>query len=164
MNVGPPRLDIQPLTSEGNVGPNIRGNHRGPAAGLNVHNPQAGMHYYHVRHPNADRSAAMYRTFYNQGWRPVGPNDPEYTSEEQDLDLSKLGIEDMNLHKDTLLMRIPEEQYRKLEAYNQANRDAQIEGPTHEFLSKSREFENSYGATADGPMFYRGPGHGSHTS
>lgn len=146
------------------MGPNVRGNHRGPSAALNVHNPQPGFRYYHCRHPKADRQAAQYRRFFAEGWRPVGPDDPEYTSEEQELDLKRLGITDMNLHKDTLLMKIPEEKYREKAEFAQAQRDAQVEGPTNEYLNMARAFENSYGATAEGPIVYRGPGHGSSTS
>lgn len=152
------------MTPEGNAGANVRGNHRGPSAGLNVHNPQPGMHYYHCRHPNADRQAAQYRRFYAQGWRPVGPDDPEYTAEDQELNLSGLGIKDFHLHKDTMLMRIPEEKYRELQEFAQAQRDAEVEGPTNEFLSKSRELDSTYGARAEGPIYYKGPGHGNTTS
>ena len=162
ISVGPPRLDIKPLQRDGNLGPNIRGNHRGPSAGLNVHNPQPGMHYYHPRHPQADRGAAQYRRFRNAGYRPVGPDDPEYTSEALDLDFQQLGLKDYHLKKDTILMKIPNEKYREQQEFNQATRDAQTEGPTAEYLAKAREFDSNYGGRADGPIMYKGPGHGSH--
>ena len=161
ISVGPPRLDIAPLHQDGSVGHNIRGNHRGPAAGLNVHNPQPGMHYYHARHPQADRAAAQYRRFVNSGWRPVAPTDPEFTSEALDLDFAQLGLKDFHLKKDTILMRIPEEKYRAAQEFGQLSRDAQLEGPTSEYLSKSREFDGSYGAGAEGPIYYKNPGHGT---
>jgi hypothetical protein len=164
MNVGPPRLDIQPLRPDGNIGANVRGNHRGPSAGLNVHNPQPGMHYYHVRHPNADRQAAQYRRFYAMGYRPVTSDDPEYTAEEADLNLAGVGIKDFHLHKDTLLMKVPEERYREQQEFAQSQRDAEVDGPTNEFLGKAHEFDHNYGARAEGPIFYKGPGHGNTTS
>ena len=164
ISVGPPRLDIAPLLPDGNVAANVRGNHRGPAAGLNVHNPQPGMHYFHCRHPQADRSAAQYRRFVNHGYRPVSPADPEFTSESLDLRFEELGLKDFHLKKDTILMKVPEETYRTQQEFAQMNRDAQVDGPTNEFLQRARELENSYGARAEGPTHYRGPGHGTTTS
>lgn len=164
ISLGPSRLDIQPLHPDGSVNANVRGNHRGPAAGLNVHNPQPGMHYYWCRHPQADRRGAQYRRYINQGYRPVAPGDPEYTQESLDLDFKGLGIQDFHIKSDVILMKVPEQTYRAHQEFAQATRDAQVDGPTAEYLSKSRELDSSYGARAEGPIYYKGPGHGNTSS
>lgn len=163
ITVGPPRLDIAPLHRDGNVEAGIRGNHRGPAAGLNVHNPQPGMHYYHCRHPKADRRGAQYRRFVNMGWEAVPPGAPEFCAESGDLRLKELGIDGFHINSDVILMRISEERYRRQVEFSRLTREAETDGPTNEYLQNARSFDANYGSRADGPIYYKGPGHGNTT-
>lgn len=161
ISVGPPRLDIAPLHPDGNVGAGVRGNHRGPAEGLNVHNPQPGMHYYHCRHPKADRRGAQFRRFINQGWEPVPPDAPEYVAESTNLHFPQLGLDGFHTHGDVILIRISEERYRQMADFKRLTAEAELDGPTNEFLQRARDFDHNYGLRADGPIYYKGQGHGN---
>lgn len=160
VSVGGNRLDIAPLGRDGNL-PGVRGNHRGPAAGLNLHGARPGYVYYWCRHPRADRRGAQYQRFLNMGWRPVPPDGPEYKAQEQSLNYSQLGLDSYQVHGDLVLMQMPEPRYRQLCEWRQEAAKSELEGPTNEYLSKARDFDSNYGARADGPIYYRGQGHGT---
>lgn len=141
----------------------MRGNHRGPAAGLNVHNPQPGMHYYHCRHPKADRRGAQFQRFMNMGWEPVPPGSPEYLAQNTNLKYSQLGLDQFSAHGDVLLIRISEEKYRRLAEFRRLTAESEVDGPTNEYLQQAHNFDSNYGLRADGPIYYKGQGHGNTT-
>lgn len=157
------RLDLKPLSELGDNKANVRGSHRGPAAGLNVHNPQPGFIYKWIRHPRHDRSAAQYRRFINMGYEVVGPDSPERRAESENLNLSKLGgLDNYQTHGDVVLVRIPEDKYRELQEFREHQRKVALAGVTDGYLSRGKDLESRLGATStsDRPLYYRGVEHG----
>jgi hypothetical protein len=157
---GAPRDWIRSLRSDGNLRPNARGCHRGPAESLNVVGAIPGMVYYWCRHPKRDRGGAMLQRFVNQGWEVVPPGSPEHKSRETSLNYSELGLDGYQVHGDLVLVRIPEGKYREICTFRKAQADVARDA-TDEYLDKARQIEERYGARADGPIYYRSGAHGS---
>ena len=158
------RFALKPLAERTGAKANVRGTHRGPAAGLNVHNPQPGMVYKWVRHPRYDRNGAQYRRFINLGYEVVPPDAPEYRAESQNYNFAKLGLDNYQTHGDVVLVRITEDKYRELQEFREQQRKVALEGVTDSYLSKGKELESRLGESSSGkPLYYKGSDHGEHS-
>lgn len=116
------------------------GSHRGHMSACNITNPRPGMHYAYAHR------GEMYRGFTRQmilqGYKPVerssgGPSTgsdlpPEFGSPQDNL------VSVGNL----VLMEIPLERYRTLEAEANAYRERVINGPTDRFLEQNATFQD----------------------
>lgn len=156
------RHELRPLNYHDKPGQQARGSHRLSSASLNVDGAQAGFVYYWGRHPSRDRGGAQLQRFVNDGWQIVGPNDPERKCKETSLNYSELGLDGYQAHGDLILLRMTEERYRERQQFKALQENGDADAATEDYLDKGRAYEAEYGTRADGPIYYRGTGHGSH--
>jgi hypothetical protein len=151
------------LRPDGNAEEHVSGNHRGPAQALNVHNPQPGYMYYWVKHPRTDRGSQLQR-FVNLGYEVCGASAPEHKGREASLNYSEMGLDNYQVHGDLVLLKIKEEKYKEMREWLATVAKAAKEGPTAEYEEKGRNLNlpERY-SRADGPIYYKGPGHGIHS-
>lgn len=161
LSVGPKLDDLIPYTESGEAVHTTRGSHQGPATGMNVGDPVPGFLYYWVQHPRHHRGGSQYRRFTQWGFEAVPPDSPEHKLQETSASYVELGLDSYQAHGDVLLMRIPEERYKELSAFRRHQAEVARDGITNEYLDKAHEYEARYGSTADGPIYYRGSGHGT---
>lgn len=150
---------LKPLRWDSTVGPNERGTHRGPSRSMNVVNALPGFIYYWARHPRLDRGSNLQR-FINEGWEVVPPDSPEHKGRELKLSYSQFGLDNYQVHGDLVLLRIPEAKYREKAELRAQLAKAAIQGPTEDYQQRGAPLEERFGSRADGPIYYRGHGHG----
>jgi hypothetical protein len=154
------RLDIRPLDQSGNLQTGIRGSHRGHAQSLNIQNPIPGYVYYWCRHPSRDRGGSQLQQFINYGYEVVPPDSQEHKGRETSLNYAELGLDNYQVHGDLVLLRITEERYREFCRWRDAQNDPDRDAATDAYLEAGRDLEERFGAGADGPLRYKGSGHG----
>lgn len=152
--------DLKPLC-EGETVAGARGTHAGPANGLNIHNAQPGFQYSWIRHPRHDRGGAQLQQFLNWGYEVCGPNSPELKAKHNNLAYAQLGLDGYQAHGDVILVRIPDELYRVRQEHRAQQAKEALDGASTSFIDKGRDLTSrySYARSADGPLYYRGPGH-----
>lgn len=152
--------DLEPLHTE-DIEAGVRGTHRGPASGLNVFNAQPGFQYSWVRHPRHDRGGAQLQEFMNWGYQICGSDSPERKGQSNNMAYSQLGLDNFQAHGDVVLVRISDEEFRVRQKYRDDARKAALDGASEAFITKGKELEDrySYARSAEGPLYYRGPGH-----
>jgi hypothetical protein len=155
--------DLYYLRADGNAEEGVSGNHRGPAQALNVHNPEPGYQYYWVKHPRTDRGSQLQRMV-NLGYEIIGADAPEHKGREASLHYADLGLDNYQVHGDLVLLKIKEEKYREMREWLASLAKAASTGATAEFEEKGRNLNlpERY-SRADGPIYYKGPGHGIHS-
>jgi hypothetical protein len=156
---GGARKDLRPLQRDGNLTPGFRGSHRGNAESLNV-KLAPGMVPYWCRHPNSDRGAAQIQRFLNDGWEVAPPESQIQRQRPNDPNYAAMGLDRYQAHGDIVLLQIPEERYKEVQARKAQLREAAVDGPTRDFLHKGEPLQHRYGQSADGPIYYVGHGHG----
>jgi hypothetical protein len=156
---GSPNDLLRPLRHDGNATEEARGCHMGPAQALNVYKARDGFMYYWVRHPRVDRGTQLQR-FVNEGWEIVPPEAAEHKGRETSLNYSQFGLDNIQVHGDVLMLRIPEDKYRTMSEYRVQLAKVAREGPTAEYERKAESLPEHYRSRADGPIYYRGAGHG----
>ena len=152
--------DLQPLSEEA-VQAGMRGTYQGPANGLNIRNAQPGFSYSWIRHPRHDRGGAQLQEFVNWGYEVCGKDSPEMKGAAKNAAYSELGLDSFQAHGDVILVRIPDQLFRVRQGYRDAQRKVALDGASEAFITKGRELQDrySYARSADGPLYYRGPGH-----
>ena len=163
LSAGHRGLDLKPLNGAGEIQAGVRGSHRGPSTGLNVHNPQPGFVYSWIRHPKHDRGGSQFQRFINMGYQACGPNSPEMRGQTQNMNISELGLDNYQVHGDVVLMRIREDKYAERQEFKRQQAKVAADGSTDDFLAKGQSLENTYGLgqAADGPIYHRSGQHGT---
>jgi hypothetical protein len=155
MQGGQELLKFKPLNHKGHVvdeeGNEIHGCHRGHTQHLNVSNPQPGRVYYHgaVRR----NRQAHYRL---EGWRAVGPEDPERLSVAQDPHNIGTPLDSHVISNDVILMWTPEEKYAERQIRNAKISEARSADISEEFIEKGRPLQERYGRQ----LYFRRADHG----
>ena len=143
---------LRPLNQDGNAFADAVGSHRGTAEDLNVMNPVPGMLYYWCRNEQSSL-----RRFLRFGWEVVPPDSPERKFV-RDPDYTALGLDGIQTNKDVVLLRIPEQLYRRLADHRGHKRKVALEGSTEDYLGRNSDYDH-WAATAEGPILYRGRNH-----
>jgi hypothetical protein len=156
---GGDRRELRPLLPDGNYRRGYYGSHRGAAESLNARVPP-GMVPYWCRTPQSDRGMAQLQRFENEGWEVAPPGSQIKTPRTHDARYSQLGLDSYRPFGDLVLLQIPEEKYRRRQENLARLRDNAIEGPTRQYLHRGEGAQQAYGANAEGPIYYRGAGHG----
>jgi len=155
MQGGQELLKFKPLNHAGHVideaGNEVHGCHRGHTQHLNVSNAVAGRAYYHgsVRR----NRQAHYRL---EGWRPVGPEDPENLMQTQDPHNIGTPLDSFAISNDVVLMWMPEERYRARQDRNAQLSEARSADISEEFIAKGRPLQERYGRQ----LYFRRADHG----
>lgn len=152
---GVDRADIRPLDHQGNYIKGARGNHRAHSSALNVYNAQPGYVYYWQRN---DYDSLLASSHY--GWEVVPPGAPERMGPENNpLFGAGVALDGVNVRRDVVLMRMPEARYRVYKEEKQQAALRALYGNTDAYLTEGQKAQRRYGASAGGPIYYRGPGH-----
>jgi hypothetical protein len=119
------------------------------------------MVYYWCRHPRLDRGAQLQRLI-NEGYEVVPPDSPEHKGKVVNLNYAQFGLDNYQVHGDVVMLRIPEERFRERQEMKTTLNQAGLTGVTQNYESRGMSLEERYGSSSDGPIYYRGPGHGIH--
>jgi hypothetical protein len=128
-----------------------RGTHRGKFEALNVSNPRAGFIYYYERRKPSDVLRRM-----NEGWEVVKGTDQEDWGAELPDDIGQ-ELDGVKAYGDVILMRIPEDRYRKIEEQRKLLRMASRGGNTDEYLEKGNRVTSQSGIGR--PAYYQRSDH-----
>lgn len=143
-----------PLDHEGNV-EGGHGCHRGLHQHLNVVGAQAGFVYYYPR-----RTVDGIRRASSQGWKVVGPDDPERQMDAVDPNLQQAGLtaDGSQGNTEIVLCKMHESQYRRFREATDVETNLD---PAREWEQKGRAIESRYPKhTHPGRTYFAGPGHG----
>jgi hypothetical protein len=97
----------------------------------------------------------------NWGYEVCGNQSPEMKAASNNAAYSELGLDNFRSHGDVVLVRIPEHLYEIRQKDRDAAAKAALDGASDSFIDKGRELEDrySYAKSAEGPLYYKGPGH-----
>lgn len=151
---------FQPLTHDGHlqVGEGqqpVYGCHVGPMQHLNVENAQPGyVYFYPNRTPSGVRKAGF------QGWKVVGPEDPEHGMAAVDPNMRAAGLDGSHGLHDVVLTKMPESRYRlhrePIERENQLqtpDTGAELEAKNHSLEAAIHKYGERFG-------FFKAKDHG----
>lgn len=135
------------------------GHFRGAMASLNISNADPNMKYYYASNNPND----IVR-FLNQGWVPVGPEDPErYGAKRLDAWNIPAALGTERAYQDVVLMKIPIDQYREIQRQKDEYRKGLLQGVTHDYeergASRARELHRPPQGRS---LYYSGSDHGQY--
>lgn len=134
---------------------NVIGTHQGSSEAMNVSNPVPGMHYHHAR-----RDASYIQRKLNEGWRPIPKDSPEgWGCNIGDMVDKFPELDGLRAFQDVILMRMPTEQYSRLQMEKQRRANVLRMGNTEEYLDKGQQLAARTGNVGD-DIYYVGKRHG----
>lgn len=151
---------FQPLTPEGHLQteegqPKVFGCHVGPMQHFNVVNAQPGfLYYYPNRTPAGVRKAGF------QGWKVVGPGDPEHGMAAQDPNMKAAGLDGIQGLHDVVLCKMPESRYRVHREPIEAQNRQQNPDTGGELESKNQSLEGAIARYGSRFGFFKQRDHG----
>lgn len=133
------------------------GHHRGSSESLNISGAIPGYHYCYKRNDSNSVVRAM-----GQGYEIVAATDPERFGTRRLPDGVQSQIDGMRTYQDVVLMRIPIEDYDKLQAEKSVERSSQLTGITDTYFAEGENRARALGSGApEGrPIYYARMGHG----
>lgn len=143
------REDLKPYRPQEGV----YGSHKGTSRALNIRNPVPGRLYGWGR-----REGGYLQRKANDGWRVVPPDSPERKGLEEDLHQAQ-ALDGTQARKDVVLLYILEKDYAPIQRDKRRLAQEAVAGSTEAFLAKSEPLDKRFGDSADGPVYYRAPGH-----
>lgn len=148
---------LKPYTPEAPV---TVGRHKGAFSIYNFCNPQAGYKYQWGHASSATHKRGDLLSSLQNGWQIVKKSDPEKIATALPTSLAE-APDDWFVVGEFVLLRIPDEDYRRIRA-EQAQRtlDA-LNGPTERFQDAASAGDAALGRLAPGAgSFFKGPDHG----
>ncbi len=127
---------------------NVVGNHKGPHAGLNVFNPQAGWIYVHERNTTVDRARSRAK-----GGRFVSADDPEFLGLRYMHDDAPSAIDTTEIYNDLILVAYPEARIRELREAEAAKSQAMMRSGSDDFLGRVTAAEREMDPRGRGTRF-----------
>lgn len=134
------------------------GTHRGHMKALNVRGLRPG---FHVAYAHRDpKYAGFTQSMLMQGYRPVQPESGTRCGADLPAGFGSPQDSTVGFNK-LMLMEIPIEQYKQIQAEKAAFRAQASDGPTRAFLDRNGEFQAAYGPSgARLNAVYADPRHG----